>query len=223
MLLLALSPFLLALAVSITASPLPQAIPFNPANAIPAIPGVPKLDTAGWSLESGTAISSASNPSSTAQNEAGPVSNTDVSPTTTSIFTPAAGPGISAAVVSPPAFVNATATGATTQPEAPFATSSSLTPFTTLSNNPAAAATAPPDQAGALSPTPTLQGNPSSTLATLDPSAASAMADILSGIAALQDSTGLEEGATSKEDPSAKGKAAQANPPAPQPASVASA
>ncbi|GAA5881156.1 hypothetical protein JCM3774_003991 [Rhodotorula dairenensis] len=218
---------LLGLCAAALASPVPQAVGFNPTNALPAIPGAPALDTAGWSLEGGTAISSASNPSSTADVQDGPLSMTAERPSTSIKFTPAAGPTVHAAPIATTGHVNASVVVASAPSHLASMSSiasSSLEPFTTLSNDPGAAATAPPEQAGAFAPTPTLQGTPSSTHATLDPSAASAMADILSGLAALQDSTGLQEGATSKEDPSkdTNEEGALAKPPAPQPASAPS-
>lgn len=222
---------MLALFAAGIASPIPQAVGFNPVDALPAIPGAPALDTAGWSLEGGTAISSASNPFSTAHIEGGPgLITTSLLPDTREV-TPMAGSVLHPAPAATSLnLVNASVNVA----KAPtyLASSSSLLrsspqPFTTLTNDPAAAATAPPEQVGALPPTPTSQGTPSSTLATLDPSAASAMADILRGLAALQDLTGLQEGATSKEDPSkesqdANGQGAQAKPPSPEPASAPS-
>lgn len=222
-----------ALCTAVLASPVPQAAEFNPANALPGIPGAPALDTAGWSLERGTAFSSASNPSSTADVDSGPASATAKTLPTLSNVAPTVGPAIQSAPVATPRLVNPNALTANAAPTfASVDAISSLEPFTTLDNDPAAAASAPPDYAGAgagagaQAPTPTLAGSPSSTLATLDPSAASAMADILSGLAALQDTTGLEEGATSKEDPSSSPKNVEgglANPPPPKPASAASA
>lgn len=217
----------LAFCTAILASPVPQAAEFNPANALPGIPGAPALDTAGWSLERGTAFSSASNPSSTADADPGPASATAQMLPTLSNVVPTVGPGIQSAPVAAPHLGNAAALTANAAPTfASVNPISSLQPFTTLANDPAAAATAPPDYADAHAPTPTLAGSPSSTLATLDPSAVSAMADILSGLAALQDSTGLEEGATSKENPASSPKNIEggaANPPKPKPASAASA
>lgn len=217
-----------AFCTAILASPVPQAAEFNPANALPGIPGAPALDTAGWSLERGTAFSSASNPSATADVDSGPASATAQMLPTLSNAAPAVGPAIQSAPMATPRLGQAAALTANAAPTFASVNSvSTLEPFTTLANDPAGAATAPPDYAGAHAPTPTLAGTPSSTLATLDPSAASAMADILTGLAAVQDSTGLEEGATSKEDPaSSSPKNAEgggADPPAPKPASAASA
>ena len=226
----------LALCTAVLASPVPQATQFNPSNAVPGIPGAPALDTAGWSLERGTTFSSASNPSSTADVDSGPASPTAQMLPTLSNVAPKVGPAIQSAPVATPRLVNPNALTANAAPTFASVNSiSSLEPFTTLANDPSGTATAPPDYAGAgagagagaQAPTPTLAGSPSSTLATLDPSAASAMADILSGLAALQDSTGLEEGATSKENPVSSSpknvEGGLADPPAPKPASAASA
>lgn len=220
-----------ALCTAVLASPVPQAAEFNPANALPGIPGAPTLDTAGWSLERGTAFAargSASNPSSTADVDSGPASATAQMLPTLSGLAPTVGPAIQSAPVATPPLGNGPAVTANAAPYfASVNPISTLEPFTTLANDPATAATAPPDYADAHAPTPTLGGSPSSTLATLDPSAASAMADILTGLAALQDSTGLEEGATSKEDPASSSpknvEGGGANPPVPKPASAASA
>ncbi|KWU44629.1 hypothetical protein RHOSPDRAFT_33709 [Rhodotorula sp. JG-1b] len=222
----------LALCTAVLASLVPQAAQFNPANAVPGIPGAPALDTAGWSLERGTTFSSASNPSSTADVDFGPASPTAQMLPTLSNVAPKVGPAIQSAPVATPRLVNPNALTENAAPTFASVNSiSSLEPFTTLANDPSGTATASPDHAGAgagaQAPTPTLAGSPSSTLATLDPSAASAMADILSGLAALQDSTGLEEGATSKENPASSSpknvEGGLADPPAPKPASAASA
>ncbi|POY76058.1 hypothetical protein BMF94_0781 [Rhodotorula taiwanensis] len=208
---------LFALIVSGLALPAPQ---FNPVTALPAIPGAPALDSAGWSLEGGTAMSSAFSPMTTSQDSA---PDQLLRLTTTASLLPATGSELfataptsmqGASVVLPiqPTLIDAISTQV----------ASTLEPFTTLSNDPQAGVTPGVPAGEGLSPTPTVPGPASSTRATLDPSAASAMAEILSGLGSLQDATGLQEGATSSEDPSSGSKAQADQPALPQPGPAAS-
>lgn len=202
---------------------------FNPSAALPAIAGAPALDTAGWSLEGGTAVSSASTPT-VSPDVAGPEQTTAALTTQApQLEAPRPSPGVdaiasSAAPVGNLADFSATAAPTAFSTDAVVAATDAATspsqPFTTLSVDPAAGF----NQAasgGNLPPTPTIPQSSSSTLASLDPSAASALATILQGLQGLQDATGTEEGATSKEEPfggsaaGADAAAASAAPPSP--------